>query len=62
MTVPPQGTVRLNINVDEKLHSSFKAIAALEGKRMTDLLLAFIEEYVRKHMPSGLPQKGRHKK
>ena len=57
MTEPPQGTVRLNINVNEKLHSSFKAVAALEGKRMTDLLLEFIEEYVREHMPSGFPRK-----
>ncbi len=62
MTVPPQGSVRLNINVEEKLHSAFKAVAALEGKRMTDVLLEFIERYVREHMPSGLPQKGRRKK
>lgn len=61
MTVPPQGSVRLNINVDEKLHSAFKAAAALDGKRMTDLLIEFVEEYVREHMPSQVPRKGRKK-
>ncbi len=58
MTELPRGTVRLNINVDQRLHSSFKAAAALEGKRMTDLLLEFIEQYVREHLPSKHPQKG----
>jgi hypothetical protein len=62
MTVPPQGTVRLNIHIEEKLHSAFKAVTALEGKRMTDVLLEFIERYVREHMPSGLPRKGRKNK
>lgn len=61
MTIPPQGNVRLNVNIDEKLHSAFKAAAALEGKRMTDLLIEFVERYVREHMPSGLPRKGRKK-
>jgi ParG len=58
MTESPAGTIRLNINVDEKLHGAFKAVAALQGKRMTDLLLEFMEQYVHTHLPSGLPCKG----
>jgi len=58
MTEPPRGTIRLNINVDEKLHTSFKVVAAMQGKRMTDLLLDYMQQYVREHMPAGLPRKG----
>ena len=61
MVVPPKGTVRMNIHVEEKLHQAFKAAAALQGKRMTDVVIAFIEGYVREHMPSELPRKGSKK-
>jgi hypothetical protein len=40
---------RMNLNVPVKLHSSFKSITAAEGQNMTDVLLEFIEDYIRRH-------------
>lgn len=57
MTKPPEEMIRLNVNVPQSLHSSFKAAAALEGKRMTDLLIEFMKKYVREH-PLSEPRKG----
>lgn len=57
MTPMPQKVLRLNVNLDERLHAAFKAAAALEGCRMTDLIVEFIEKYVRDHSPR-LPRKG----
>jgi len=39
----------MNLNVPVKLHSSFKSITAAEGQNMTDVLLEFIEDYIRRH-------------
>jgi len=51
---------RMNLNVDVSLHNAFKAATAAQGENMTDILLEFIEEYVRKHTPAVLkPKKGR---
>ena len=49
---------RMNLNVDEDLHNRFKSVTASEGKNMTDVLIDFIREYVRKH-PSAGSKKGR---
>jgi hypothetical protein len=50
----------MNLNVDVSLHNAFKAATAAQGENMTDILLEFIEEYVRKHTPAALkPKKGR---
>ena len=57
MTKPPEEMIRLNVNVEQSLHSAFKAAAALEGKRMTSLLIKFMEQYVQEHPLSG-PRKG----
>lgn len=62
MTDAPQRVVRLNVNIDEKLHTAFKTIAAIQGRRMTDLLVELVEGYVREHMPPGLRRKGWQKK
>jgi hypothetical protein len=43
---------RMNINMDSSLHDRFKAAVAARGKKMTDVLIAFIEDYV-KHYPKG---------
>ena len=59
MTELPQGTVRLNINIDTELHTAFKAAAALERKRMTDLLVEFIQAYVREHSTGKRRRKGK---
>jgi ParG len=40
---------RMNLNVEVSLHNAFKAATAAQGVNMTDVLLEFIEEYVRKH-------------
>jgi hypothetical protein len=45
---------RMNLNVDVSLHNAFKAATAAQGENMTDILLEFIEEYVRKHTPAAL--------
>ncbi len=43
---------RMNINVEVKLHDSFKAATAARGQNMTDVLLDFIADYVKKDSPS----------
>jgi hypothetical protein len=37
---------RMNLNVEANLHDAFKASTAAQGKKMTDVLLEFIREYV----------------
>jgi predicted HicB family RNase H-like nuclease len=52
------GIKRLNVNISEELHRSFKAATAAQGLEMTDLVLEWIQKYVDKN---GLvaPKKGR---
>lgn len=40
---------RMNLNVEVSLHDAFKAATAAQGKNMTDILLDFIQEYIRKY-------------
>jgi predicted HicB family RNase H-like nuclease len=48
---------RMNMNVPKQLHDAFKAAAAARGEKMTEIVLTFIEEYVKKY---GTPKtKGR---
>jgi hypothetical protein len=57
MANPPTMKVkRMNINLEAKLHDQFKAATAAQGKNMTDVLLDFIVDYVKK---SGMLPKGR---
>ncbi|HEV2275362.1 MAG TPA: plasmid partition protein ParG [Acidobacteriaceae bacterium] len=44
---------RMNLNVPLPLHNHFKSLTAAQGENMTDVLLAFIRDYVRKHSPKG---------
>jgi hypothetical protein len=44
---------RMNLNVPTELHNSFKAATALKDRRMTDVLLEFIQKYVAKNGPKG---------
>lgn len=53
-----QGVKRVNINIPVGIHNSFKAATAAQGENMTDVLLEFIEEYVKKHEASQA-RKGR---
>ena len=43
----------MNLNVALPLHNAFKVATANQGKNMTDVLLEFIEQYVREHHPKG---------
>jgi len=42
---------RVNVNIPLQLHNQFKPLAAARGDNMTDVLLEFIRDYVRKHSP-----------
>ena len=44
---------RMNLNVPVNLHNSFKATTAAQGLNMTDVLMAFIKDYVDKKSPQG---------
>ena len=48
-TKPETEVTRLTIIIDRELHSQFKAAVAAERKQMTDVLLDFIRDYVRRH-------------
>ena len=52
---------RMNLNVPVELHNSFKSITAAQGQNMTDVLLAYIQQYVDDHSSPKRKQKGRHK-
>ena len=57
--VEEQKVKRMNLNVPVKLHNSFKSVTASEGENMTDVLLKFIEDYIRRHSPAARKSKGR---
>ena len=40
---------RVNINIELSLHNAFKAATAARGENMTDVLLAYIEDYVARY-------------
>ncbi len=48
---------RMNLNVPVELHNRFKAATAAQGMNMTDVLMAYIEDYVAQH--SQPSKKGR---
>jgi hypothetical protein len=48
---------RMNINIEASLHDAFKAATAAHGMNMTDVLLDYIADYVKKHGISP-PRKG----
>ncbi len=48
----------MNLNVPIELHNSFKSVTAALGQNMTDVLLEFIQNYIKKHSPK---QQGRRK-
>jgi hypothetical protein len=54
-----QKVKRMNLNVPVTLHNSFKSVTASEGENMTDVLLKFIEDYIRRHSPAAKKPKGR---
>ena len=46
----------MNLNVPASLHDAFKAVTAAEGKKMSEVLLAYIEQYVEKNEKYLLPR------
>ncbi len=55
-----EGYKKMNLNVEVDLHNAFKAATAAQGKSITEVLLTFIREYVRKNPAQGLrAKKGR---
>ena len=38
---------RMNLNVPLELHNNFKSLTAAQGLNMTDVLLEFIQQYVK---------------
>lgn len=58
-TIKEGAVKRMNLNVPVALHNSFKAATAAQGLNMTDVLMAYIKEYVEKN--SSPKQKGRRK-
>ena len=46
-TLPPPGTKRMNVNLDEQLLRQFKSAVALKGEDMTKVVTRLIEQYVR---------------
>ncbi|HXP45093.1 MAG TPA: plasmid partition protein ParG [Candidatus Acidoferrales bacterium] len=61
MTDLPEGTVRLNINMEQSLHRRFKAVCAISGQRMTDVMLRLIEIYIDEHSSASSPKKVKKK-
>jgi uncharacterized protein (DUF1778 family) len=49
---------RMNINIEASMHDAFKAATAAQGKNMTDVLLDFIADFVKKH---GIPPRRGHR-
>jgi hypothetical protein len=58
MTMPPEGKIRMNLNIDEKLHYQFKLACAMGGERMTDVVMELIQSYVKDH-PVPAPRKAK---
>ena len=48
---------RMNLNVQAELHDAFKAATAAKGANMTDVLIDFIRDYIKKN--GVTPKKGR---
>ncbi len=47
-----EGFKKMNLNVEVDLHNAFKAATAARGKSITEVLLKYIREYVRKNAPA----------
>ena len=56
-TEPEPKPIRMNLNIDAKLHQQFKVATVLQGKRMSNVLLEFIHKYVEQHYPKDLSSK-----
>ena len=48
---------RMNLNVEVELHNAFKGATAAQGKKMTDVLLEYIKQYVEKNKVQPVAKK-----
>lgn len=48
---------RMNVNLPIELHDAFKAATAAQGDNMTDVLMKFIEDYVKENGVGPLAKK-----
>ena len=48
----------MNLNVPVELHNTFKSLTAAQGHNMTDVILKWIEDYVKDNSPKS---KGRRR-
>ncbi len=48
----------MSFPIDQKLHDEFKAATATQGRKMTEVLVEFIQEYVLKYGSSSQQKKG----
>jgi hypothetical protein len=55
--MPEPKIKRMNINVEADVHAAFKAATAVRGENMTDVLIEFIQDYIKKY--GVQPKKGR---
>ena len=46
-----KGWKRMNINIRAELFNQFKSAVAAQGKTITQVLLEFVEDYIRKQAP-----------
>ena len=52
-----EGYHRMSLIVPPELHRQFKLATAAEGKEMSEVLVAFIEDYVKEHLPPVFKEK-----
>lgn len=45
----------MSLVIEPAWHRAFKMATAREGKKMTSVILQFIKDYVRTHMPEAVP-------
>jgi len=49
----------MTVLIPSELHHAFKVATAMQGQQMTDVILAFIRDYVKKYAPAAAqPKKG----
>jgi hypothetical protein len=56
-----KGYLRMSLIIDPDLHRAFKLATVDQGRQMSEVILEFIKDYVKKYAPQALPQKGGRK-
>ena len=52
-----KGVKRMSLIIPPDLHRQFKIATAAQGQEMTEVVLEFIRQYVKKHLPASLAKK-----